>query len=586
MLPSLCPPVKPFHPAYPQAWFMQLDVILALNGITAQPMMHAVLLQALPVELHHLAAATTSSPRPYDNLCAAVLARYGETYRPLPGTREFQVSPPTRAVPPGPQPSLDQDLTSPAMTPSTSRQATSASIPAPDHPPDEVQEVPAAIGHSTESSVFSTASAHGPSDVPASCTSSPTSMAHDTSATSGSTTATSPHALESAIDRDIVTPAIRPPIAEASPVMMSDEPVFPSTSTLCASCQQRPASPSQSLAAEVPAPNHRWQNFRDAATMADAPEDDVPGQHTPELTAYATPATEADIQQADLRTSPLEPTTVGASTSTGSPSEHAAETTPAQLHHRFPAEPLTQDTIHPASDRYAGALVAAATTPNRHTCLPHATLRRRSHRARRQTQQKLHTRPSTLPRGAAISLKGIYALRRHPFVRRHVTDTHLRRTAPPLYGPVDNAAPTTATSAPALNCICGHVSQPRSLATTGALPKGPIKSPWDPPGYDHSAAAVPCNPLYFCIPVTVAASTTLLLPTTSFAMAYVYDRLDIGPWDLVFCGLVLKLVSILVTILTVSTLGNFIFHWNRIPVWFSLPLTHNNTNSVMGHQQG
>ncbi|KAH7962460.1 hypothetical protein HPB52_016215 [Rhipicephalus sanguineus] len=229
----------------------------------------------------------------------------------------------------------------------TALKATSALIPAPDHPPDEVQEVLAAIGHSTESSVFSTASAHGPSDVPAICTSSLTSMAHNTSATSGSTTATSPHALESAIDGDIVTPTIRPPIAEASPAMMSDEPVFPSTSALCASCQQRPASPSQSLAAEVPAPNHRWPNFRDAATMTDAPEDDVPGQHTPELTAYATPATEADIQHADLRTSPREPTTVGASTSTGSPSEPAAETTPAQLHHRFPAEPLTQDTIHP-----------------------------------------------------------------------------------------------------------------------------------------------------------------------------------------------------------------------------------------------
>ncbi|KAH7948445.1 hypothetical protein HPB52_022935 [Rhipicephalus sanguineus] len=142
-------------------------------------------------------------PQPYDDLCAAVLARYGETYRPLPGTREFRVSPPsTRAVPPGPQHSHDHDLPSPATTPPTSRQATSASIPVRDHPPDEVQEVPAAIGHSTESSVFSTASAHGPSDVPASCTSSPTSMAHDTSATSGSTTATSPHALESTIDRD------------------------------------------------------------------------------------------------------------------------------------------------------------------------------------------------------------------------------------------------------------------------------------------------------------------------------------------------------------------------------------------------
>ncbi|KAH7938728.1 hypothetical protein HPB52_000147 [Rhipicephalus sanguineus] len=153
-----------------------------------------------------------TSPQPYDDLCAAVLARYGETYCPLPGTREFRVSPPsTRAVPPGPQPSHDHDLPSPATTRPTSRQATCASIPAPNHPPDEVQEVPAAIGHSTERSVFSTASAHGPSDLPAICTSSPTSTAHDTSDTSGSTTATSPLALEPAIDTDIGTSAVRPP---------------------------------------------------------------------------------------------------------------------------------------------------------------------------------------------------------------------------------------------------------------------------------------------------------------------------------------------------------------------------------------
>ncbi|KAH7940375.1 hypothetical protein HPB52_023562 [Rhipicephalus sanguineus] len=286
MLPSLCPPVKPFHPAYPRAWFMQLDAILALNGITAQPMMHAVLLQALPVELHHLASATTSSPQPYDDLCAAVLARYGETYRPLPGTREFRVSPPsTRAVPPGPQPSHDRDLPSPATTPPTSRPATSASIPAPDHPPDEVQEAPAAIDQSTEKSVYSTASAHGPSDVPDICTSSPTSMAHDTSPTSGSTTATSPHALEPAIDTDIVTFAVQPPNAEASPAM-SNEPAF-STSTLCASCQQELPSSSKSPAADVQAHNQLRPNVRDAATMTENPEDHPPGLPQADQTAYA-----------------------------------------------------------------------------------------------------------------------------------------------------------------------------------------------------------------------------------------------------------------------------------------------------------
>ncbi|XP_037520597.1 cell surface glycoprotein 1-like [Rhipicephalus sanguineus] len=218
------------------------------------------------------------------------------------------------------------------MTPPTSRQATCASIPAADHPPDEPRPM-----------VLQTCrpSAHLPRPPwPM------TLLPRQAPRRLPRRTPWSP-----AIDRDIVTPTIRPPIAEASPAMMSDEPVFASTSTLCASCQQRPASPSQSLAAEVPAPNHRWPNFRDAATMTDAPEDDVPGQHTPELTAYAMSATEADIQHADLRTSPREPTPVGASRSTGSPSEPAAETTPAQLHHRFPAEPLMQDTIHPTSHR-------------------------------------------------------------------------------------------------------------------------------------------------------------------------------------------------------------------------------------------
>ncbi|KAH7952501.1 hypothetical protein HPB52_023836 [Rhipicephalus sanguineus] len=275
MLPRLCPPVPPFHPAYPRAWFMQLDACLAVNGVTAQPLMHDILLDALPAELRHLSAASSSSPQPYDDLCAAVLARYGETYRPLPGTREFRVSPPsTRAVPPGAQPFHDHDLPSPATTPPTSRHATSASIPAPDHPPDEVQEVPAATGHSTESSVFSTASAHGPSDVPAICTSSPTSMAHDTAATSDSTTTTSAHALEPAIDTDIVTPAVRPPIAEASSAM-SNEPAF-STSTLCASCQQELPSSSKSPVVDVQAHNQLRPNVRDAATMTENPEDHPP----------------------------------------------------------------------------------------------------------------------------------------------------------------------------------------------------------------------------------------------------------------------------------------------------------------------
>ncbi|KAH7936328.1 hypothetical protein HPB52_021427 [Rhipicephalus sanguineus] len=155
--------LKPFHAAYPRAWFLKLDAILALNGITAQPMMHAVLLQALPVELHNIAPASTSSPRPYDDQPAAVLACYGETYRSVLGSRQFQVFPLSqRGVRAGMQPSLDHDDTSLITTPSTSVPATWASIPVPDHH-DKVEDASTSTDLSNTRCIFSTASAHGPS---------------------------------------------------------------------------------------------------------------------------------------------------------------------------------------------------------------------------------------------------------------------------------------------------------------------------------------------------------------------------------------------------------------------------------------
>ncbi|KAH7956235.1 hypothetical protein HPB52_007344 [Rhipicephalus sanguineus] len=328
MLPRLCPPVPPFHSAYPRAWFMQLDACLAVNGVTAQPLMHDILLDALPAELRHLSAASSSSPQPYDDLCAAVLARYGETYRPLPGTREFRVSPPpTRAVPPGPQPSHDRDLPSPATSLSTSRPATSAVVPAPDDPPDDFQyptpEVPApddvaaAIDQSATSRVSSTPSADDPSGMPAIRPSSLSSPALDTSLTSASTLAALPNDLE--VDTDNLSPAVRPSLAEVSPTTVLEHDLSP-TSRLCVSCQQRSASPSTSPAAAVRAPHQLRPNMRDAATMTVSPEDDMPVSSKAAPHANVTPATTADVQYSDLRTGPHVPSTVDASPSAAAPS--------------------------------------------------------------------------------------------------------------------------------------------------------------------------------------------------------------------------------------------------------------------------
>ncbi|KAH7984165.1 hypothetical protein HPB52_017628 [Rhipicephalus sanguineus] len=297
MLPRLCPPVPPFHPAYPRAWFMQLDACLAVNGVTAQPLMQDILLDALPAELPR-SHRTTSALR-----CWLATARRTARYR----------GPVT--VPPGPPPSHDRDLPSPATSLSTSRPATSAVVPAPDDQPDDVQvptpEVPApddvlaAIDQSATRCVSSTTSADGPSGMPAIRPSPLSSPAHDTSLTSASTLATLPPELEA--DTDNLSPTVRPSLAEVLPLTVPEHDLSP-TSKLCAFCswQQRPASPSTSTAADVRAPYQLRPHLRDAATMTEAPEDDMPaGSPMAEQAAHVTPATSTGFQHPDQRTSLL-----------------------------------------------------------------------------------------------------------------------------------------------------------------------------------------------------------------------------------------------------------------------------------------
>ncbi|KAH7948536.1 hypothetical protein HPB52_024100 [Rhipicephalus sanguineus] len=151
MLLTHCPPLKPFNPAYPRARFLQLDATLALNGVNTAADARRLAQRAPRRAKRHFAAASTSSPQPYDDLCTALLAYCGHTYRPLRWSREFQASSSSqRAVPTSPQSSLHHDLTSPATTTPASCPATSAWIPAPDHPPDEVQDVPASMNQSIE----------------------------------------------------------------------------------------------------------------------------------------------------------------------------------------------------------------------------------------------------------------------------------------------------------------------------------------------------------------------------------------------------------------------------------------------------
>nr|XP_037276032.1 putative protein TPRXL [Rhipicephalus microplus] len=224
-----------------------------------------------------------------------------------------------RALPTSPQPSIDRDRATPATTPPTSDPVARKSKSAPEHD-DQVDDAPTSTGFSTERGVPLEPANAGLSLVPATCTSSSTP---DNSGRSVFTTATSPHALEPAATTDIVVPAIRPPIAEASPSTVSEDDSQPAL-TRRTSCKQPLSPTSTSPAAEVPARDMLRPNFRDAA-----------GQ-----TARFVPPMQADNHQA-------------AATSTGTPFNPQATTSGLNNH---PSEPLTLDGNYQTCVRNAGSL--------------------------------------------------------------------------------------------------------------------------------------------------------------------------------------------------------------------------------------
>ncbi|KAH7976894.1 hypothetical protein HPB52_021471 [Rhipicephalus sanguineus] len=83
------------------------------------------------------------------------------------------------------------------MSLSSSHPATSAAVPAPDHPPDNVPNFAAAFDQSSTRCVPSPPSADGPCGMPVIRMSCATSTARDTSEPSDCTTATLQHTLES-----------------------------------------------------------------------------------------------------------------------------------------------------------------------------------------------------------------------------------------------------------------------------------------------------------------------------------------------------------------------------------------------------
>ncbi|XP_070384671.1 uncharacterized protein [Dermacentor albipictus] len=90
------------------------------------------------------------------------------------------------------------------------------------------------------------------------------------------------------------------------------------------------------------------------------------------------------------------------------------------------------------------------------------------------------------------------------------------------------------------------------------------------------AVTTPCNPLYFAIPVTVAASTSLVLPTSGVSLAVLTNLIDVGPVQLLVMGLTLKSIALLMILLTVNLNADY----HRLPHWIFTERRNHTTTTM------
>ncbi|XP_077512707.1 Na(+)/citrate cotransporter-like [Amblyomma americanum] len=91
-----------------------------------------------------------------------------------------------------------------------------------------------------------------------------------------------------------------------------------------------------------------------------------------------------------------------------------------------------------------------------------------------------------------------------------------------------------------------------------------------------------CHPLYFAIPVLVGASTSIIFPVGSMALALLYSMTDQGAREMMATGLLTKVSTIFIVLLTVNTVGYYIFEWRDAPPWLEAAVTGTSTNQSVG----
>ncbi|KAH9360564.1 hypothetical protein HPB48_012949 [Haemaphysalis longicornis] len=92
--------------------------------------------------------------------------------------------------------------------------------------------------------------------------------------------------------------------------------------------------------------------------------------------------------------------------------------------------------------------------------------------------------------------------------------------------------------------------------------------------FRHMAISNGCHPLFFALPVLVGASTSVIFPMGSMALALMNSVTNVGVRDMVrltmAAGLMTKLASVSIVLLLVNTVGYFIFDWKVAPKWLEV----------------
>ncbi|XP_037570977.2 solute carrier family 13 member 2-like [Dermacentor silvarum] len=83
----------------------------------------------------------------------------------------------------------------------------------------------------------------------------------------------------------------------------------------------------------------------------------------------------------------------------------------------------------------------------------------------------------------------------------------------------------------------------------------------------EAALVRPCNPLYYALPVTVAASSSVVFPTARITIALLSELTDMGPLSMLLYGILLKALIVTCALISVDTLGHQVFNWSALPAW-------------------